>query len=204
MKLIAISWPQFFEDEARIINALFEQGLPVLHLRKPGASEAEVERLIMHISPEFHERLTLHYLPDLAARLELGGYHVSPGRPAAPDDWEGRLSTSCHSIGELKDALKTVDYAFLSPIFDSISKAGYNSNFSTDEIASARSEGLINNHVIALGGVTPEALPYVAEMGFGGAAVLGGLWGDRTYEGVMHNYWQYLSVHSVHQLTVNS
>ena len=60
MRLIAISWPSFFKEEASIINALFEQGLSVLHIRKPEASEADVEKLVAHIRPEFHDRLTMH------------------------------------------------------------------------------------------------------------------------------------------------
>lgn len=182
-----------FDEEARIINALFEQGLPILHLRKPEATEAEVERLVMRIRPEFHDRLTLHYMPALAERLELGGYHLSPGREPAPDEWEGRLSASCHSVAELQTALMTVDYAFLSPVFDSISKHGYKSGFSTDEILKAHDRGIINHRVIALGGVTADNLPLVAEMGFGGAALLGGLWGDLSYETVMRNYWACLN-----------
>lgn len=193
MKLIAISWPTIFDGEARIINALFEQGLPILHLRKPEASEAEVERLVMRIRPEFHDRLTIHYLPALAERLELGGYHLSAGHAPAPDDWDGRLSASCHSLAELQTALKTVDYAFLSPIFDSISKHGYKAGFNTDDILRAHDRGIIDRRVIALGGVTAASLPVVAEMGFGGAALLGGLWGDLSYETVMRNYWACLN-----------
>lgn len=77
LKLIAISWPTFFKDEAEVINALFESGLPLLHLRKPNADVGDVEKLIKHISPEFHDRLTMHYFPQLAADYELGGYHLS-------------------------------------------------------------------------------------------------------------------------------
>lgn len=193
MKLIAISWPTFFDGEAEIINALFEQGPTVLHLRKPGATEAQVEKLVMRIRPEFHDRLTLHYLPDLAERLELGGYHLSAGHAPAPEDWDGRVSASCHTFGELREALKTADYAFLSPIFDSISKNGYKSGFSADELLAARNAGIINRHVIALGGITPDNMHLVAEMGFGGVALLGSLWGDLTYESVMRNYWACLN-----------
>lgn len=189
MKLIAISWPTMFNGEADIINALFEQGLPVLHLRKPGATEAEVEKLVMRIRPEYHDRLTLHYFPDLAERLELGGYHLSAGHAPAPDDWEGRLSASCHTVEELRATLGSVDYAFLSPIFDSISKHGYNAGFTTDDLLAARDSGVIGRRVIALGGITPENIPMAAEMGFGGVAVLGGLWGDLTPEAVMRNYY---------------
>ena len=193
MKLIAISWPTFFDGEARIINALFEQGLPLLHIRKPDANEADVERLVMRINPEFHDRLTIHYFADLAARLEVGGYHLSSGHAPAPEDWDGRIISSCHTLAEVQPMLRSVDYVFLSPILDSISKHGYKAGFGTDELLTAHDRGVIDRRVVALGGITPEAMGYVSEMGFGGAAVLGGLWGDLRYETVMSNYWSFLN-----------
>ena len=38
MKLIVITTPQFFEGEAAAVTSLFQNGLEILHLRKPGAS----------------------------------------------------------------------------------------------------------------------------------------------------------------------
>lgn len=191
MRLIAISWPDFFEGEADEINALFEEGLEILHLRKPGAKEEDVVALLEKIEPKFRSRLTLHYLPDLAERYAVGGYHLSPNRPLAPEGWGGRLSASCHSTEELAEKLHMVDYAFLSPIFDSISKNGYKSSFSHEILKKAASGKIINEKVIALGGVTPENMGMVEELGFGGVAVLGGLWGDRSLEDVVRRYEEY-------------
>lgn len=67
------------------------------------------------------------------------------------------------------------DYLFLSPIFDSISKAGYRSAFSHEQLQRAADEGVIDRKVIALGGVTPERIPYLHSLGFGGVAMLGAL-----------------------------
>lgn len=36
MKLIVITTPQFFEGEAAAVTSLFQNGLEILHLRKPG------------------------------------------------------------------------------------------------------------------------------------------------------------------------
>lgn len=47
-----------------------------------------------------------------------------------------------------------MDYLFLSPIFDSISKRGYLSQFSFESLQNAAKEGLIDGKVFALGGVT--------------------------------------------------
>lgn len=191
MRLLAISWPDFFEGEAAAINALFEEGLEILHLRKPGAKEEDVAALIEGIEPRFRKRLTLHYLPDLAERYAVGGYHLSPNRPPAPEGWSGRLSASCHSMEELTEKLHMVDYAFLSPIFDSISKSGYKSSFSHEILKKAASEKMIGEKVVALGGVTPGNMGIVKEIGFGGVAVLGGLWGDRSLEDVIRRYKEY-------------
>lgn len=42
MKLIVITTPQFIEGEAEAVTSLFQNGLEMLHLRKPGASAEEM------------------------------------------------------------------------------------------------------------------------------------------------------------------
>ncbi|HIY37265.1 MAG TPA: thiamine phosphate synthase, partial [Candidatus Paraprevotella stercorigallinarum] len=37
MKLILLTTPDFFVEEDKILTALFEEGLDILHLRKPGS-----------------------------------------------------------------------------------------------------------------------------------------------------------------------
>lgn len=189
MVLIGISWPSLFPSEADAINALFEAGLPLLHLRKPGVAAADVAELVGRIRPEFRRRLTLHYLPTLAAELGLGGYHLSPGHPPAPAGWGGRLSASCHSLEETRQAkARGLDYVFLSPIFDSVSKSGYKSAFSAADLARAAAEGVVDGRVVALGGIKPSNLRDVAAMGFGGAAVLGSLWAIGNGQSAIDNF----------------
>ena len=65
------------------------------------------------------------------------------------------------------------DYVFLSPIFDSISKVGYNSAFTEDMLRDASVKGIIDEKVVALGGVTFEKISYLKELNFGGAAMMG-------------------------------
>jgi thiamine-phosphate pyrophosphorylase len=69
-----------------------------------------------------------------------------------------------------------MNYLFLSPIFDSISKQGYCSNFSIELLREAQAEGIIDNKVIALGGVTPRKQPLLESLGFGGYAMMGAVW----------------------------
>ena len=67
---------------------------------------------------------------------------------------------------------------FLSPIFDSISKVGYSHAFTREQLLDAKSRHLINEEIIALGGIAQETIPLAAQYGFGGVAVLGSLWGN--------------------------
>lgn len=105
--------------------------------------------------------------------------------PVCPSIHTGSVSRSCHSIEEL-DHIEDIDYCFLSPIFDSISKKGYLSAFSKEELADASRKGIINSKVYALGGITPEHIPLLQEFGFGGVAVLGYLWEDITLHTLQH------------------
>jgi thiamine-phosphate pyrophosphorylase len=68
------------------------------------------------------------------------------------------------------------DYLFLSPIFNSISKQGYLSGFSHDELVRAYEEGIIDRKVVALGGVRFDKIEYLKGLGFGGAAMIGALY----------------------------
>jgi thiamine-phosphate pyrophosphorylase len=78
----------------------------------------------------------------------------------------------------LRDVLQdwqNLDYAFLSPIFDSISKEGYAAaGFDSAELAQVLCKAPMP--VYALGGITPERLPAVRDMGFAGAGILGAVW----------------------------
>ena len=85
-------------------------------------------------------------------------------------------SKSCHSVGELSTSCE-YEYVFLSPVFDSISKNGYKSNFELEEISQIFRTRSYSN-VIALGGIKAEYLPLLAETGFAGAAFLGYLFCD--------------------------
>jgi thiamine-phosphate pyrophosphorylase len=68
----------------------------------------------------------------------------------------------------------------LSPVFDSISKAGYNAGFSYEAITDALEKGIIDNKVVALGGISSSNIASVTDLGFGGVAVLGTVWNQEN------------------------
>ena len=90
------------------------------------------------------------------------------------------LSTSFHALAEISRCRRRYDYVFLSPIFDSISKAGYASQFDLAALQTSLQQLAARPSyyppVLALGGITSQNTKLVQQMGFAGAAVLGAVW----------------------------
>lgn len=174
--VIIITLPDFFDDEASTVNRMFRLGLQRLHLRKPHCTAQELEHLIGEIDPQYHSRLVLHDHHHLATKYRLGGIHLNSRNPVPPQGFEGTISCSCHSLDELKTNPYHCTYRTISPIFDSISKQGYNAAFSDEQLRDAHSLGIINKEIYALGGVALDNIAQVAHYGFGGVLLLGQPW----------------------------
>ena len=176
--IIVITRPDFFEGEAEKIVQLLQSGrADLVHIRKPQASQSQVEQLLLSIPTALYQRLVLHDHHQLAIKYGLHGVHLNSRNPQPPAGWSGAVSISCHSLNELAECRKQpYAYMSLSPIFDSISKRGYYSTFTPDVIATAHKVGLIDERVMALGGITFDKITVVEKMGFGGAMILSDAW----------------------------
>ena len=181
MKWIVITMPDFIENEANYINQLFEAGLDLLHLRKPDSRIEDCERLLQETNPKLHPRIVVQDHFSLCKKYHLHGIHLNRRNHQVPDGFQGSLSRSCHSFEEVTEAQKegVFSYVFLSPIFDSISKKGYKHNFANKDLEDAGNNGIINEKVIALGGIIPQFIPQLRAWNFGGAAFLGDIWNRR-------------------------
>ena len=201
-RLIAITTPCLFEEEATLINRLFGEGLQTLHLRKPEAEKSQLSTLLEQIEPEYYPRIILHDHFDLAPVFALGGVHLNRRNSKVPAGFAGSVSRSCHTLEELKhyeglDYLflspifpEGLDYLFLSPIFPSISKEGYGEGFPLEVLKNATEQGLITRRIIALGGMDTHTILRLKGLGFGGVAVLGALWGKNPQpEEVLRRYY---------------
>lgn len=173
MLWIAVTAPGFFEGEARFISRMLAHGVDFVHLRKPDASEDECARLLDDLSAGERARIVVHDHFSLALPYGLHGIHLNRRHGEIPDGYSGHVSRSCHTLEEVMRYKEQCGYVFLSPIFDSISKSGYGSAFSAGILRRAADEGVVDGKVVALGGVTPERVPYLRSLGFGGAAMLG-------------------------------
>ena len=176
MKLIIITSPDFLPDEARILTELFKAGLDLLHLRKPEAEIYEVESLLQEIPMKYRNRIVIHDFFLLKEKYSLGGIHLNSRHPEAPENYHGLLSRACHILEEVETTTPRFDYVLMSPVYDSISKQGYRSGYSTEALRQAQEKGIISEKVIALGGISEANLAEIKSLGFGGAALLGDIW----------------------------
>lgn len=194
MKLILITPPTYFVEENKIITDLFEEGLDILHLRKPDTAPMFAERLLTLIPEHYHKRIVVHGHFYLKEEYRLKGIHLNNRNPNLPDGYKGHISCSCHSLEEVKSRKKQCDYVFLSPVFDSISKKNYHANYTPEEIRKAHKAGIIDKKVIALGGIDIDNITEVKNYGFGGAAIMGALWdrfdarSDRDYKQLIERF----------------
>jgi thiamine-phosphate pyrophosphorylase len=185
--LTAITSPKFFAGEADCLEGLLEAGLEKLHLRKPGMMREEaragsrrqvktwidpmegVEQLLERLAPRWHSRLVLHGSRDLAKRYKIPQIH---GMVRDMGGEEIAVSTSVHSWEEAVKLPEGIAYAFISPLFDSISKPGYRAN----ETLLQRPSELPRCRMIGLGGIGEDTIGSMIRQGWEGAAVLGSLW----------------------------
>lgn len=194
MKLIVITPPTFFVEEDKIITALFEEGLDILHLRKPETPSMYSERLLTLIPEQYHKRIVTHEHFYLKEEYKLMGIHLNNRNPSKPEDYSGHVSCSCHSIQEVREDKGMYDYVFMSPVFDSISKENYHSSYTPEELKKARKEGIIDKKVMALGGISARNISEIKDFGFGGAVILGDLWNkfdycnDKDYKAIIKHF----------------
>lgn len=180
--LIVISSPTPVSNEAFLINQLFEEGLSVFHLRKPDYTEPELTALLKEINPVHYSKVALHQFHHVAGSFGIKRLHFNgEDRRQIKEDTlmtyksEGAiLSTSVHSMPEYHDLSSHFDYTFLGPVFDSISKPGYQAKaFNMEGMDKKQTTKLI-----ALGGIDSANCRKAYSMGFDGVAVLGAVWNN--------------------------
>jgi thiamine-phosphate pyrophosphorylase len=179
--MIVITNPSAIANEIDIIDSLFKEGLFLLHIRKPDFTVIEMTQFIDQIKPEYRDRLVIHHHHELAKDFGINRIHFSEKerRNSSLIDSERKtFSTSTHSIEDFNSLENDFDYAFLSPVFTSISKENYHPKTNLFEALKLRTNN--NAKVIALGGINSENIKTALENGFDDVALLGSVWNSEN------------------------
>ncbi|GGB16799.1 thiamine phosphate synthase [Puia dinghuensis] len=167
--IAVLTLPGSFEGEADRLEELLEAGVERLHLRKPEMSKVELTRLVERLAPRWASRLVLHYEPDLAVRFGVPQIH---GPVGIGEGMGLRASMSVHSWEAFCVLPDGLEYAFISPLFDSISKKGYRANPALLSIPAVA----LPCKPVGLGGIGAKTIGELVRRGWQGAAVLGWIW----------------------------
>ena len=165
-----------FREQERISAMIRSGKVEYFHIRKPDFTEIQMRDYLSHFDADVRKHLSLHDHHRLAVEMNIGGVHLNSRNPNPPENFGGRVSRSCHSVEEVLQCKNKVDYCFLSPIFDSISKQGYCSKFSLAELKHLFDEKVLDEKVCALSGVTFDNIGQLEEVGFSSFAMLSALW----------------------------
>lgn len=187
MKLIVVSSPDQVNDEASIINKLFELGLEYFHIRKPADTAEQVRKLIAGIEPDYYPCISLHQHHCLAEEFRIKRLHYTESeRSKLKNNKITRLtnkgfilSTSIHDLSLLA-SLNEYHYVFFGPVYNSISKRGYKSVLPPGfKLSVTKASPLI----IGIGGIEAKNMDRIKKMNFDGAAILGSIW-EKTEQAV--------------------
>jgi len=176
--MIVITNPSAVANEISTIDSLFQEGLSLLHIRKPDFSEFEMAKYIHQIQLKFRSKLVLHNHHQLARDFGINRIHFSETESKKTIDSQVTqnmiLSTSTHSIEDFNALENIFEYAFLSPIFTSISKENYSPKTNLFEDLAKREN--FNTKVVALGGIHSDNIEKSLQNGFDNIALLGTIW----------------------------
>lgn len=183
--MIVITNPVPVANEIDTIHSLFENGLELLHIRKPDYSEEEMNAFLSKIKSKFRQQLVLHSHHPLASVFGIHRIHFTEkARNEAAESlkkWKEKqciLSTSIHQILDFEELSGVFDYAFFGPVFESISKPDYLSNLDFRQELIQRKNN--KTALIALGGITSEKIKAVLDYGFDDVALLGNIWNSNN------------------------
>jgi len=183
-QIVVLSSEEDIPHEIDVLHQLFEEGLVYYHLRKPHKNYEEHCDFLERIDAKYHQYIVPHFYHELLQTYDLKGIHFKEQKRKealeknkSVDEYlhsielknkSITLSSSFHEPECLKSCTIPFDYHFLSPIFSSISKVGYEGKHF--EV------GYIKKKTIGMGGVRSNNIADFIHLGFQGVGVLGGIW----------------------------
>lgn len=149
-----------------------------IHLRKPGASTAELQDWGLTLIREAGvdpKRLVVNGNAEVADNLGCGGVHFPERRfvnvmSTGSEKRNWRVGCSVHSrCSAIEKEQQGADYLFFGHVFASDSKPGQKPR-GIDQLRQVTAA--VNIPVIAIGGLTPEKIPQLSTTGCAGVAVI--------------------------------
>ena len=165
-------------DEQHQLQHFLEAGLPLYHIRHYTFDEEQMRAYLSGIPARYRDRLVLHSHFHLAKAFGINRLHVREADRVQRNHeaYIGSfiLSTSVHSMDCFNALASCWAYAFLSPVFPSISKQGYGMSHTVLDQFHLRRNTAVG--LVGLGGINAHNYQQVLAAGADDVAFLGGIW----------------------------
>jgi len=182
-------------DAVRAALAELPPGAAAVQLREKdleGRALAELARALLLLCRAHETPLLVNDRLDVAIAVgaqgvQLARTSVGPAEARSLLGPAALIGVSCHSTGEVREALGPADFALFGPIFDTPSKRAYGPPLGVGALAEAAKLGL---PLYAVGGVTAERTRELA--GARGVAAIGSGLGARDPATAVKRLWSAL------------
>jgi len=186
MRVLVMSSPKDEPDEITEVVRMFDAGLEHFHVRKPSKNRKQLVEYLELFPSKFRSRLIIHSYHGLATKMKLGGIHLSRKHRKRGKIYQLRLfikrrieknllvTRTFHKITDLTEDKRKYSYAFLSPVFDSITHSALSRGFSKRALLIAIPQA--RQPIYAMGGIRPERFEEIVDLGFEGAVLVGSVW----------------------------
>ena len=201
MNLVVFSSEKMIANEAAFINELFSKGMQHFQLRKPNLDFQSQIDFLEQIDSIHHPKIIIHQHYELLTEFDLKGIHIKSMERCQyskenlyllkqiVDKCEKMLITGFHDVKEASKNMEIYDMAFLSPVFDSISKQGYLGNSQMLTLPK------MTKPLYALGGIDASKISEIVKAGYQGVGVLGSIWNSEnpmaSFEKIQQTCHQY-------------
>ena len=177
MRLVVVTPERIQLQQAALLPLVCKLPIQSLHIRMPGA-DLETYSAVLDILPDqARSKVVVHEQHSLAKQYKLKGLHLKDQNyPDNHSIFGHIISSSCHHLDQLRTVSKSLEYAFLSPVFDSISKSSYCAGFKHSDIEQALKNA--SCPIYALGGCSKDNVATISSLGFSGLACCGAIWNN--------------------------
>jgi len=161
MKIAVATAPFFFVEENTILQTLFEEGMDLLHIRKPDSEPIYCERLLTLMPNKWYHRIIVNDHFYLQNEYGLKGIHISDRNPVEPKGYKGFKTRSC-TVDDISRWADCYGYVVLDATPSIIQRAA--------------KQHKINHKVFVRGVTSIDGVLFARDCGFGGIILEDVLW----------------------------
>lgn len=175
--MIIISPDTITPQHIELIHAIPWSDALLYHLRLPSAAKDDIAHILEDIDKHLYPFIVLHYHKETALKAGIRRIHISTDKKKeiSIPDTDLILSVSTHHVDEFNSLDADIAYAFISPVYPSISKEGYQAT-AEFKIHNIQHRSNFNSKMIALGGITEYNISELKALGYDDVALCGYIW----------------------------